>query len=190
MNYPKIIGVTGRKFNGKDTIADYLCQNCGYVRIAYADPLKEVCRILFGFDDDQLYGKRKEEIDARWNVTPRVLFQYIGTDIFRRQIGSVIPNLDDKFWVKCLNETIKMKLNNNPDLKFVVSDIRFQNEIDSLKNEFENVKIIRVNRPSININLSNEHESEMIENLNNIDYEVINDSDVINLYSKIETLFN
>lgn len=36
-----IIGITGRKFNGKDTLGEYLVEHHGYKRFAFADALKE-----------------------------------------------------------------------------------------------------------------------------------------------------
>lgn len=212
---PKIIGITGKKYNGKDTIANYLCDNYGYTRIAYGDPLKEICRILFGFDDNQLYGDDKEKIDNRWKISPRQAFQFIGTDLLRNQMHLLLPELNDKIWIKCLIELLNKKLKENPNAKYIISDVRFQNEIDSIKNEYVDSKIFRVIRPSVNIEqiLTNKeskiinvtkdnltsyttetqtsrHESEMTDTLENIDYDILNDSDLQSLYSKIENIIN
>jgi len=59
-----IIGFAGKKRSGKDTIANYLVNKYNFRRYAFGGPVKEVCRILFGFDDEQLYGDRKEELDG------------------------------------------------------------------------------------------------------------------------------
>lgn len=101
--YPRI-GICGRKFNGKDTLAEYLVKNHGYEQMAFAKPIKDISKILFGFNDEQLYGSKKEEIDERWNTTPRQMMQYIGTDMFRKD-----PGFGEHFWVKCLYEQIKLK---------------------------------------------------------------------------------
>ena len=61
-NMPRIIGVTGKKFNGKDTLGNYLSKY-NYKRMAFADPLKEVIKNVFNFNDAQLYGEDKERID-------------------------------------------------------------------------------------------------------------------------------
>ena len=68
-----IIGITGKKFNGKDTGAIYLINNYGYERLAFADALKEACKCIFGFTNEQLYGNKKEDIDEYWYNT----FYYI-----------------------------------------------------------------------------------------------------------------
>lgn len=190
MALPTIIGITGKKYSGKDTIANYLVNDYWYEKMAYASPLKETCRILFGFNDDQLYGTKKEEIDERWAVAPRKVFQYIGTDLFRKQMNNLIPGLNDGFWVKCLSEQIKLKLEHDPNSLIVVSDIRFQNEIDELKKLHNDVLIIRVTRPSLDAtNKSDTHDSEnMIDKLSCVDYDVVNDSDIESLYNKINEI--
>ena len=190
---PQIIGVTGRKYHGKDTVSNHICEHYKYTKIALADPIKEICRILFEFNDDQLYGKSKEIIDNRWNISPRTAFQYIGTELFRKQIYSLIPELGEKFWIKCLLEDIKYQLKNDLQVKFIISDIRFQNEVDTLLSEFKNTIFIRVKRPSINLKLDRTglHESEiMIDNLKNINYEIINDSSLESLYGKVENIMS
>ena len=182
---PQVIGITGKKYNGKDTVSDYICIKYGFNKIAFADPLKQVCKIIFEFNDDQLYGNKKEEIDMRWNISPRKIFQYIGTDLIRKQMCKIIPDIQDNFWVKCLIETMKCELKLNPTSNFMISDIRFQNEIDSIKKEFSHCQIIRVVRPSVN--LVDNHESEtMIDNLKNIDNELINNGTLEDLYNMVE----
>lgn len=188
-NLCQFVGVTGKKFNGKDTISNYLCDKYGYNRIAYADPLKEVCRIIFQFDNEQLYGNKKEQMDEKWKITPRHIYQYIGTELFRKQMYKIIPEIKNNFWVKCLNETIKKELKKNPHKKFVVSDIRFQNEIDILKNEFIDCKIIRVKRSSVKY--IDNHESELlIDNLGSVDFEINNDGNLNELYENVDKLFD
>lgn len=190
---PQIVGVTGRKYNGKDTVSNHICEHYKYTKIALADPIKEICRILFEFNDDQLHGKSKEIIDNRWNISPRTTFQYIGTELFRKQIYLLIPELGENFWIKCLLEDIKYQLKNDPQVKFIISDIRFQNEVDTLLSEYKNTIFIRVIRPSINLKLDRTglHESEiMIDNLKNINYEIINDSSLESLYEKVENIMS
>lgn len=49
-----LIGLVGLKITGKDTMADYLVDNCDYDKIAFADPIKEILNILFGWDKELL----------------------------------------------------------------------------------------------------------------------------------------
>jgi len=66
-----IIGFAGKKGSGKDTLGNYLIEKYKFERYAFGDPVKEVCRILFGFNDQQLYGDKKEEIDISLGIKPR-----------------------------------------------------------------------------------------------------------------------
>src|SRR3972149_7334744 len=186
MSLPQIIGITGCKFNGKDTMADYIVKKYGYEKMSVADPLKNICKILFGFNDEQLYGSKKEVVDDRWGVTPRDMLQYIGTDMFRKMMGKKIPELNKNdeggFWVKCLTEQIKIKLKTNPSCKIIIPDIRFQNELDAIK-KLNNNLIIRIKRPSI-IN-KDFHESEKNIDTFKVDCEILNDTTLDELYTKI-----
>ena len=74
-----LIGFLARKQHGKDTASDYLVKKYGYVKIALATPLKEACKVLFGFNDEQLYGNLKEGVDSYWGVSPRQIYQYLPT---------------------------------------------------------------------------------------------------------------
>lgn len=187
----QFVGVTGKKFNGKDTVSDYICREYGFIKLSYATPLKEACRVLFGFNDEQLYGSQKEMMDTRWNITPRMAFQYIGTDLFRNKLNKLLPHIGDNFWIKCLEKLIKEHIYKNNNAKIIVSDIRFQNEIDSLKKPFAtnpNYKILRVKRMCKNS--VDTHDSEkFIDELKCIDYEIDNNSTLDQLYQKIDSIF-
>lgn len=51
-----IIGICGQAGSGKDTCADFLVEEFGYVKVALADPLKRMCWDVFGFTEQQLWG--------------------------------------------------------------------------------------------------------------------------------------
>jgi len=42
---PLVIGLCGRKRVGKDTVAEYLKKQFGFTQYAFADPLKEACKV-------------------------------------------------------------------------------------------------------------------------------------------------
>lgn len=192
INYPNIIGITGRKYNGKDTVADYLVSEHGYTKISLADPLKEICKILFGFTAEQLYGDLKEIVDPRWNVSPRQVLQFIGTELFRKHIGELLSETGENFWVSSAVIKIKSTLDINPNARFVIPDIRFLNEIEMLNKAFLteslNLQFWRVSRPSIAFDITSLHDSEKSIDTLNVDEEVLNDSDLDSLYRKIEEL--
>jgi hypothetical protein len=189
---PTIIGITGRKFHGKDTLSDYLVQNHGYIKLSFAQPVKDIAKIVFGFNEEQLHGDLKETIDERWNITPRECFQFIGTELFRDNIGKILPHVRENIWAYCLVEKIKSQLKINPEKKFVISDLRFPNEIDALKSleDSSNIqcKIIRIHRPNVPINDSCKHISEELIDQLIVDHEIINDSDMKSLFDKLYLL--
>lgn len=152
--FPRIIGITGRKFSGKDTIADMLVKDYGYIKLSYATPLKESCRVIFNLTTEQLYGNQKESVDDYWKVTPREILQFVGTELFRDRIGELLPHIGTDIWVKSVIRTIDA----NPDSRFVISDVRFPNEVKALQN-MDNSKIWRVCR-DIESHKYEEHASE------------------------------
>jgi len=179
-----IIGITGRKYSGKDTLGKILVEKYGYQRMAYADNLKEVCRIIFGFSEEQLYGDLKETPDTYWNETPRKIFQYIGTDLFRNQMGKILPQVGESIWIKSLEKTIKDTIANNPNVHIVITDVRFQNEIDSIKSL--GGEIIKITRP--NINNQDVHESESFIDFIEPDHLIINDQNINYLEQQLNKL--
>jgi len=176
-----IIGITGKKFNGKDTVSDYIVSKYNFTKIAYAEPLKEVCRNLFNFNDDQLYGNKKEEIDPFWNITPRQAFQFIGTDMIRNNADKLLVGINNNFWVKCLEKRI-LDLKSRGIKNIIVSDIRFINEADLIKRLDGN--LIKVSR---NIPNNDSHISEVeIDNIKE-DILIENKGSLEELYCKIDT---
>lgn len=56
MHKARIIGVSGQANSGKDTIAEHLINEHGFVRVALADPIKRFGHHVFGFSTKQLWG--------------------------------------------------------------------------------------------------------------------------------------
>lgn len=50
-----IIGISGLAGSGKDTVAGFLRKH-GFQSISLADPLKRICKEVYDFTDDQLWG--------------------------------------------------------------------------------------------------------------------------------------
>ncbi len=182
-----LIGLLARRTYGKDTIADYLVKNYGYQKVPLASPLKEACRILFNFDDEQLYGSQKETIDPNWGIAPRQVFQYLGTDVLRNDISKIIPDIKDNFWINNVKIQYKKALKQNPNTKFVISDVRFQNEVDIIQKL--GGKVVKIER-DLNINdTTDTHESEKsIDFINNYDILVENNGTLDELYMKVDEL--
>lgn len=129
-----IIGVCGFQGSGKDTVADYLVNVHGFRRISFAGTLKDAISSIFGWDRELLEGRTKESrawretVDTWWatkldmpHLTPRWILQYWGTEVCRK-------NFHDNIWIN----SVEHKLNNISD-NVVISDVRFPNEIQSIK---------------------------------------------------------
>lgn len=131
MQFPRIIAVCGLKRSGKDTIADYLCANYGYTKIKIANPLKQGLKVMFGFSDEQLESDAKDELDPRWEVQPRKIMQFIGTEVMQYQLQQIIPGIGRKVWIKSL---IEEYINNSryQNELFVIPDLRFLHEYEEL----------------------------------------------------------
>jgi hypothetical protein len=133
-----VVGLMGKKGSGKDTVADYLVARHGFIKLAFADPLKLICRSLFLFSDEQLYGGEKEVMDERWGVTPREMMQVVGTDLFRKELPRLIPSLSSgpSVWVRSLVRRVELlieeRMERGETARVVVTDIRFQDELDGI----------------------------------------------------------
>lgn len=133
-----IIALNGKKGSGKDTMANYMCEKFGFVNYGFADPIKDVGRILFDFTDEQLDGCFKEVEDKFWGIAPRDFFQKFGTDIAQFEFPKYFPGLFRKhdsraIWVRIFDFWYSKKLRENPNLKVVISDLRFKHEYEYLK---------------------------------------------------------
>ena len=129
-----IIGICGFIGSGKDTVADYLVNFHEFRRESFANTLKDAVASVFGWDRTMLEGRTKEarewreQVDPWWaarldmpTLTPRWVLQYWGTEVCRKAFH-------DDIWIASLEN----KLRNSRD-NIVISDCRFPNEIESLK---------------------------------------------------------
>lgn len=131
-------------------------------------------------DDDQLYGSKKEEIDPRWGVSARSILQFVGTDLIRHNMHQLIPDIGDKFWIKLAIDNYHT--NKNININTIISDVRFQNEIDAIIKE--DGIIIKIIRPENDNKDSHESEKNILNLKGN--YEIINNGTLEDLYSKID----
>ncbi len=174
-----LIGICGKKLCGKDTIGNYLEEIYGYKKLHIAYPLKKICKEIFGFQDDQLFGNKKEDIDPRWNVTPRQCFQFVGT-FFRENMKELIPDLKSGFWVhRFEHEYVLMK---QMYRNIVICDVRYQDEIDMIISL--GGYIINVERDT---NIEDEHQSENQE-LTGITMNICNNKTMSHLLFQVDEL--
>jgi hypothetical protein len=183
---PRIIGITGRKFNGKDTLGKYFMEKHGFKRLGFADPLKEACRCIFGFTDDQLYGGSKETCDDFWKVQPRKVLQFIGTDLLRDQLNRCegLEWIDKSIWTNVMKKSIIDKLNGGYSV--VVTDVRFENEASFIR-EMGGI-VLRVTRNVLN-DATDTHASEAEIDRLSVDHDILNNGSIDSMYDNVVKLF-
>lgn len=133
-----IVGVCGLIGSGKGTVADILVESHGYVKVSFADSLKDAVSAVFGWDRALLEGDTtasrefRETVDEFWSqrlnrqgVTPRLVLQLVGTEVFRDAFDSAI-------WVHSLERKLREL---PPSAKIVIPDTRFPNEIDMIRRQ-------------------------------------------------------
>lgn len=135
-----VLGIIGKKQSGKDTLADILCEYAGgrAVKYSLAGPIKDACRDLFLLSEAQLHeGGEKDRPDPRWGGrTPRQLFQWLGTDVFRDQFDCHFWLTHARLVIASLAESYRI---------IIVPDIRFVNEAAFIRS-FPHHALIRVER--------------------------------------------
>lgn len=185
-----IIAISGKKGSGKSTIGE-IFRDDGFILDSFANSVKDICTILFGYDRNKLEGiteedrKWRETTDIKYselmnnNFTPREAMILVGTYFGRNMIH---PNI----WI----ETLFNRYDNNSNKNLLITDLRFPNEYEEIKKR--GGIIIRVNRFN-NDNNDNNHnnlhyETECLLDNYNFDYVIDNNGTIDELKDKINKI--
>ena len=140
---PYIVGLAGLAGAGKDTAADRLCDEHGFERWAFAEPIRTMVMALLvevGIDYDCIYDRaRKERPTPHLDVSPRQMLQTLGM-AFR-------DRFDPQFWVRATSMALGLHdLPNSTPVhdRIVITDVRFPEEAAWIKS-FGGV-IVRIDR--------------------------------------------
>lgn len=198
-----LIGLMGNAYNGKSTVASMLC-DIGFAEYVLAEPLKTMAAAIFDLNRAQLGysepARYKHERDPRWGVSPRRIFQFLGTEFvrdgnthcfdiidyeLRNKIIDYCADVDIEIgcwdsWITQLDRRLTECRCND----VVVSDIRFQNEADYIHSK--GGIVVRVVRDSI-VNNKN-HASEYKQDQVKVDYTVHNDGSLDDLRAGVGDL--
>ena len=138
----QLIGLTGRAGCGKNTVADFLCETHGFVQIALADPLRDGLKAMLGLTAEQLHRRDLKETPIDWiGKSPRELLQTLGTEWGRELVA-------DDLWLRVAARRIARIKAYPPHLHvagIVVSDIRYENEADWLREQGGQLWLIKRN---------------------------------------------
>jgi hypothetical protein len=125
-----IIGLSGYAQVGKDTVANYLVEKYGFVKVSFADPIREA---LYKLDpkirmEESVGVSLAHAVDSmgwesvkKYSVDARELLQRLGTEVGREMFGK-------DFWVN--QGLLRAKEHEN----VVFADTRFVNEAEAIKN--------------------------------------------------------
>lgn len=128
----KLIGLTGYEGRiagvGKDTAANYLTayHAAQFRAIAFADPIRAAMKVIFGWDDSFFQHPKKNEVDPRFNISPRKAMQTLGTEWGRNLINS-------KLWLILAGEKAEPYLVSGFDV--LITDVRFDNEAEWIREQ-------------------------------------------------------
>lgn len=164
-----IIGITGKKYSGKDTSAKYFV-NKGFSHKSFAAPIKNAIRSFFpNISEEYFEGSLKESPIPNFGTSFRHLAQTLGTDWAREMIC-------DDFWIKLLFHDIS-------ENDIVISDVRFENEVKAIHDR--SGIIIKVFRSGCE---GDSHISEEGIPDSLCDFIIENNSSVEELYEKLSTI--
>lgn len=121
----RLIGLHGKAGCGKTTVGDYINNKHCALLFSFALPLKIASSELFftdheWFEDQELKNTKL----PYWDLTPREILQKLGTEGMRNLFGQ-------DFWIKRMQLEID-SFTSDDDL-VVITDCRFQNEVDFIK---------------------------------------------------------
>ena len=138
-----IIGVSGQARFGKDEISNFLAKKLEYSRSAFASNVKKIFCDTFNVD---------MEFVEKWKVIPE---PPPGFDMPIRQalqfIGDGFRKIKSDVWVDLV-------FNSNPE-KIIISDVRYCNELVSIKNN-KGINIL-IWRPNFENNDPNQSEAQI-----------------------------
>lgn len=135
---PLIMGLTGRARVGKDTVAAYMSDHWGFVPMAFADPIRDGLQTMFGIDRHFLDRDKEVEIPGI-GASYRKLAQTLGTEWGR-------TGIDPMLWVRQMERRIDT---GDEQDRIVITDVRFTNEADWIRERGILVHIVRDDAPGV-----------------------------------------
>lgn len=164
-----LIAVSGRKRAGKDTFASRLIVAHGFVRVAFADPLRDFALALDPLIDTRRLSAVVDELgweDAKAIPEVRRTLQRIGTEAGRQVLGESV-------WVD-----LAMRKAAAAGANVVITDCRYPNEAEAIR--AAGGIIVRVDRPGID--LTDAHPSEVAMDDWPFDARVVNNGTIQGLH--------
>lgn len=177
-----LFGITGKAGAGKSTLGDILVNNHGYIDVAFADTLKSAASIIFGVPIEHFYDIELKEVENTfWKMSPRQMLQKLGTDACRNGISQDV-------WIKSLDASLST--NFSASNAIVITDARFNNEADMIRNRGGKVIHIVTTRESQLDDSTKGHVSEAGIEFVEGDIKLWNDGSIADLAEEINYLLS
>jgi hypothetical protein len=181
------IAFIGKARSGKDTAALHLVRTRSYVRLAFADPLKEMALSINPY------------IPTGYGVTVRLtpLIADVGWEYAKdnypevrrllQSIGQTQRALDDDYWLNALTRKVDNAAVWN--IPVVVTDVRYPNEANALRlRGFRLVRIVRPDRANALASGAALHASETALDDFEADHTIYNTATLDDLYRRVAEL--
>lgn len=172
-----IIGITGYKGHGKDSVGALLSQK-GFILISFATPLKVMLLEGLRLSSEQVYGKLKEVVDPRYGVTPRHMMQTLGTDWGRNLIA-------DDLWIRAGIERARDYLAEGKSVAF--TDVRFPNEARAIREAGGDIWAVL--RPAYPVDRSHESEQHIEQLTHDAEQIIFNTGSLFDLGTAVDDAY-
>ena len=182
---PRLIGLSGKMGSGKDAVVEYLVNEYGYRRLAFADAVKHELEAAIRHKaypdgmplslwEDMLESAPEEVWIKPLNDRIRRLAQWWGTDYRRMD--------HEDYWV----ELAEKEIDKHPEVRFAISDVRYGNEDRLVHRRGGVVWMVRRKNRS-NVNGIEGHISESLANVKP-NHVLSNDGTLEELYRTVDDL--
>lgn len=194
---PALIGIGGLLQHGKDTVADYLVEKHGWVKMGMSDPLNEALLTLNpwvkidthishpilrmvqfspGFYAYQEVYAVLGYVRAKEIPDVRAYLQRLGTEVGRNLLG-------ENTWVNAAERQIEQHTADGSNV--ILTGVRFPNEVEMIRRQ--GGELWWVERPSlVNADASATHSSENSVTREDFDRVIFNDGTLIDLYETVD----
>lgn len=129
-----ILLLRGFSNSGKDFVGDILCKQYGYTKFSFANSLKKIVSDMYNIPLELLYTQEGKMMICENDKNKRTHRQLLIDEALKLKESDF-----DIFAKHCCNE-----IKNNNNNKIVITDWRFINEYNVLKDTFSNAKIIPI----------------------------------------------
>lgn len=172
-----LIGLAGAAGSGKGASASFLVA-AGFGEVAFADPVYAAVAAITGLSVERLRDRRVKEVPIPGiGRSPRELLQLLGTEFGRNMIC-------DSIWIDIAMQKVEQYA--AAGVHAVVTDVRFDNEAEAIRNRGGEVWLISRDAPSCLSEWTSGHSSERGLGQENIDRRIVNNGTLHDLRAAVD----